>query len=209
MIREWLTMVSTVLRRRCRVLPALVLLCSVCSSLAAQAGWQLDNRNSQLNFVSVKAGDIGEVHSFSQLSGGVSDTGEVNVTIHLASVDTLIPLRDERMREMLFETGAFPTALLHGHLSIGQFTKLAVGDSVSTDTTLMLDLHGKREAVTASLLIARLGTGRFMITSQAPVVLQTDTFGLSAGVEKLRAAAGLPSISKSVPVTFVFTLVAE
>jgi len=76
------------------------------------AAWTLDNDSSQVSFVSVKAGDAGEVHRFTEISGGLSADGNASVTIQLASVDTLIPLRDERLREMLFQTDMFPTALL-------------------------------------------------------------------------------------------------
>jgi hypothetical protein len=174
---------------------------------SALATWQIDNANSQLNFVSVKAGDIAEVHKFTQLSGSINAKGDVEVTVHLASVDTRIPLRDERMREFLFETGIFPTASIHGHLELEPYANLDAGESIALPATLQLDLHGKRVAFVADLLVARLSAGRIMVTTRAPILLNTEDFELAAGVLELRELAGLDSISKSVPVNFVLTLV--
>ena len=81
---------------------------------ADSAKWQLDTDGSQISFVTVKAGDIAEVHSLSKLSGNVSfgegHSGEVNLDIHLESVETSIPIRNERILEFLFEVAQFPLA---------------------------------------------------------------------------------------------------
>ena len=73
------------------------------AATSANAAWQLDGERSALSFVSTKAINIAEVHRFGELSGGVDADGMVNVSINLDSVDTAIELRDDRMKEMLFE----------------------------------------------------------------------------------------------------------
>ena len=67
----------------------IALLSSLLICGGAWADWVLDGERSQLNFVSIKAGDVGEVHRFAELSGTVTEAGEANVVIELASVDTL------------------------------------------------------------------------------------------------------------------------
>ena len=52
------------------------------------------------------------------------------------------------------------------------------------------------------LKVTRLNDQSFSVSSLEPLLLNADRLGLSNGVEALRAIAGLPSISKSVPVTF-------
>ena len=184
---------------------------ALAASCGSLADWQLDNAASQLNFVSVKATDIAEVHKFTEVSGTIRDggktTGEIDLSVELASVDTLIPLRDSRMRELLFETVTFPTAKLYGNLPLADFLTLGVGDSKTADITLTLDLHGAKAPVTANVLVSRLSPSRMLVTAKQPVVLQAQTFSLVKGIEALREAAGLPSISKSIPVSFVFTFV--
>jgi len=51
------------------------------AALPATASWTLDNDASQLSFVSVKAGDAGEVHRFTQLTGAVADDGNATIEI--------------------------------------------------------------------------------------------------------------------------------
>jgi len=64
---------------------------------AALADWQLDNGDSTLDFISVKKSTVGEVHHFKQLSGSITDAGQASVDIELASVETNIPIRNERL----------------------------------------------------------------------------------------------------------------
>ena len=66
-------------------------------SLVTQARWQLDSDASNLSFISIKNGTIVETHTFSTLSGEVGNDGNAAVIIALSSVQTLIPIRDERM----------------------------------------------------------------------------------------------------------------
>ena len=78
----------------------------------------------------MKATDVVEVHRFNQLSGTIYDsgkrTGDAELSVHLASVNTQIPLRDSRMRDLLFEIAKFPTAELFGSLELSDFTQLCL-----------------------------------------------------------------------------------
>ena len=169
------------------------------------AAWSLDNDASQVSFVSVKAGDAGEVHRFTEISGGLTAEGSASVTIQLASVDTLIPLRDERMREMLFQTNLFPTASLSTNIDMDALAALAPGDSLDMTANLTLDLHGQQLSLAAEMIVARLGNHRLMVSSRKPVIINAASVDLVNGIEALREIANLPSISKAVPVSFVLT----
>ncbi len=171
----------------------------------AWAEWTLDNDQSQLSFISVKKGDIAEVHRFDQLDGSVDGKGNVKLVIQLASVDTAIPIRDERMREMLFNTKLFPTAILTARVDAGKVSKLKVGEMMVDALEGQLNLHGEVTPVTAELVVAKLSSDTVLVSSRKPLVLQAGDFKLVEGVEKLREVAGLPSISKAVPVSFVLT----
>lgn len=169
------------------------------------AAWTLDNDSSQVSFVSVKAGDAGEVHRFTEISGELLADGNASVTIQLASVDTLIPLRDERMRELLFQTGLFPTASLSANINMDALNALEPGDSMDMAANLALDLHGHQIALAADMIVARLGDHRLMVSSRKPIIVNAASVDLVNGIEALREIAGLPSISKAVPVSFVLT----
>ncbi len=169
------------------------------------AAWTLDNDSSQVSFVSVKAGDAGEVHRFTEISGGLSTDGNASVTIQLASVDTLIPLRDERLREMLFQTDMFPTASLSADIDMDALNALEPGESMDIATSLSLDLHGHQILLATEMIVARLGDHRLMVSSRKPVIVNAASVDLVSGIEALREIAGLPTISKAVPVSFVLT----
>jgi len=169
------------------------------------AAWTLDNDSSQVSFVSVKAGDAGEVHRFTEISGELSSGGKASVTIQLASVDTLIPLRDERMRELLFQTGIFPTASLSTDIDMDALNAIEPGDSMDMAANLTLDLHGQQLSLAAEMIVARLGDHRLMVSSRKPVIVNAASVDLVNGIEALREIANLPSISKAVPVSFVLT----
>ena len=169
------------------------------------ADWTLDNDSSQVSFVSVKAGDAGEVHRFTEISGELSAGGKATVTIQLASVDTLIPLRDERMRELLFQTGVFPTASLSTDIDMDALSAIEPGNSMDMAANLTLDLHGQQLSLAAEMIVARLGDHRLMVSSRKPVIVNAASVDLVNGIEALREIANLPSISKAVPVSFVLT----
>ena len=169
------------------------------------AAWTLDNDASQISFVSVKAGDAGEAHRFTEISGELSADGKASVTIQLASVDTLIPVRDERMREMLFQTDLFPTASLSANIDMDALNAIEPGNSMDMATDLTLDLHGQQLSLAAEIIVARLGNHRLMVSSRKPVIINAASVDLVNGIEALREIANLPSISKAVPVSFVLT----
>jgi polyisoprenoid-binding protein YceI len=169
------------------------------------ADWSLNNAQSQLSFISIKKGDIAEVHRFDQLDGSVDANGNVSLTIQLASVDTAIPIRDQRMREMLFNTNAFPRAVLTAKVDASALNQLEAGDVSTSSLEGKLSMHGQTGTVSAELAVARLGPNKLLVSSRKPVVLQAADYDFLEGVEKLREVAGLSSISKAVPVSFVLT----
>ncbi|VAV93326.1 hypothetical protein MNBD_ALPHA06-2309, partial [hydrothermal vent metagenome] len=65
--------------------------------------WKLDTANSQLSLFVVKADAVGETFTLKLTKGSVSDQGTANVEIDLTSIETGISIRNERMREHLFE----------------------------------------------------------------------------------------------------------
>ncbi len=173
-------------------------------SPGALADWSLNNDLSRLSFVSIKATDIGEVHKFTQLGGNIAD-GKVTVSVNLVSVDTLIPIRDERMQEILFETEIFPTATITAPLDFAALDNLARGQVQTLAVEANLSLKSQTLPLTAELLAVRADEDTLVISSLQPVLITAAAAGLSDGVEKLREIAGLPNISQAVPVSFVFT----
>ena len=189
-------MISKLLQTKLAALLAAILFTGV-----AQAHWSLDNDASSLSFVTVKAEHVAEAHTFDSLSGTIGDDGGVEISIELASVNTMIPIRNERMQEMLFETNLFPDATISGSINLDALTGMDAGSSVARQIDFELSLHGQSVALAADVQITRTGEG-VIVSTLKPIIVMADSFSLVAGVEKLREVAGLPGISRAVPVSF-------
>jgi polyisoprenoid-binding protein YceI len=175
----------------------------------ALASWTVDNDHSRLSFVSVKAGTMAEAHHFEALSGVLDDEGQFDLVIDLDSVETMIPIRNERMREMLFDTATYPEATLSARLDLAAVQGLEVGEQTDIAAEAQLELVGQSTTLTIQAVVARLSDTKLLVTSAQPLTLNADNLGLGDGVEQLRDVAGLSSISPAVPVTFRLTLVKD
>ena len=173
-------------------------------SVLSSAGfaWDLQPDASTVNFVSVKKDSIGEVHRFKQLQGSLDSKGAATLTIALASADTGVEIRDQRLREMLFEVAQFPTATFQAAIDPSVITALKVGQQTVVAVKGELALHGKTAPIAADVIVTKLLDGRLSVISQKPLIVNAENFDLVAGVANLAEAASLPAISTAVPVTF-------
>lgn len=166
----------------------------------ARAGWELDNERSLVGFISVKNASIAEQHQFKSVTGGIDDRGNVQLVIDLDSVETLIPIRNQRMRELLFETVRFPSATLTA--AVPQELLAPDPGTVEMRTiSVTLELHGSSQDLEADVLVSRHSDGALQVVLRRPLLLNAGDFGLGEGVGVLREVAGLNSISMAVPVS--------
>ena len=172
------------------------------ASTSALAGWQLDNDASQVYFISIKKSAIGEIHHFTSVSGMLSDSGEANLDIDLASVETNIGIRNERMQKMLFETNLFPKASIKGKFDANRIRKLRAGDHFTVQQQASLELHGEKQMINTQIRVVKLTSQRVLVSTIKPIILNVGDYKLYQGVEKLKEVAGLPSIASAVPITF-------
>lgn len=172
------------------------------SSAISTAAWSLDSTASYLNFVTTKNIHTVEAHSFTSLSGDISAAGVAALRIDLNSVDTGVALRDERMRDLLFKTTNFPTATVTLNLPSGLLSGLAIGNTSEIQITASLDLHGVASPVATKVSVQRLSATRILVQNLSPVVVNAPDHALADGVEALRNAVGIASISAAVPVDF-------
>lgn len=177
------------------------LVLTLLASQTALAQWDLDNEMSSLSFVTTKAEHVAEVHTFEQMSGTLSEKGDLSIAIELISVNTMIPIRNERMQAMLFETDIFPEATITGNVDMSQLLGLAPGDTTAMAIDFELSIRGVAKAYTADVQVTRTGTG-LVASTRKPIVVAADSHDLVSGVDALREVAGLPSISRAVPVSF-------
>jgi hypothetical protein len=179
----------------------LAALLTLLASAQAVAQWTLSADDSSLSFISVKAEHIAEVHSFARLSGEIDSGGEAVVSIDLTSVQTGIDIRNERMQSMLFNTDMYPRAQVSADVDAAALSSMAVGESAVLEVPLAINLHGEVLTLSAPLRVSHV-QGGLRVDTLAPIIVKADAFALVDGIESLREIAGLPSISRSVPVSF-------
>jgi len=167
--------------------------------------WQLQPADSCLSFVSIKKDSIGEVMHFKDLTGSLETGGTAQLSISLASVETGISVRDQRMRDLLFQVDQFPTATFEGAVDMTTVATLKSGEQIHVPIKGKLLLHGKTVEIAAETLATKLADGRLSVVTPQPVIVNAGAFGLTDGVKKLMELAHLPSISEAVPVTFALT----
>ncbi|UAA38901.1 YceI family protein [Paraneptunicella aestuarii] len=173
------------------------------ATLPSWAGWKLEPELSSVDFVSVKKEHIAETHHFKKLTGAISDSGKLMVNIDLASVETGIGIRNERMQNMLFEVAEFQKAVLSSDVSevLAELTKDGSSKQLITTQQATLVLHGKKQAIEVKLLLTFDGNNKVTASVITPILIHAKDFDLEAGVIALQEIAGLSGITKTVPVT--------
>lgn len=187
------------IEKSCHKIGLITLACLL--STAANAEWTLNSELSNLHFISIKKNTVGEVHHFKQLTGSLNDKNRATVTIPLNSVETLIPIRNERMQAVLFESQQFPLATITTTLNADAIKALASGATTVQTLNLVVTLHGETQTYPGNIQITKLDSGTVMAATQTPIIVNAVDFKLLKGIEDLRELAGLPSIASAVPVT--------
>ncbi len=167
--------------------------------------WTLNAEESRISFVSVKAGVIAEPHYFPGISGNVTAGGDAMLEIDLASVQTQLEIRDERMRDFLFDVADFPTASVSTQIDPAELAGLTSGDRIVLPSTVTLDMRGVAIDLDAELAVTRTAADKVKVETTSPVIVDASRIDLADGLEELRSLANLPSITGQVPVTVSLT----
>ncbi|MEL7445255.1 MAG: YceI family protein [Pseudomonadota bacterium] len=196
----------TAFARTVAIVPALVL--AACAQAPAEAppvtdaAWTVDGEASQLHYVTVKSGEIAENNKFTGLSGSVSPAGAATIEIDLASVETGVDIRDERMRDVFFEVADYPTATVSAQIDPELFDGMGVGDSVTQPLDATVTVKGVETAIQTEVSVTRVSDDRVLAVSTDPVIVYADALDLTGGLALLQELAGLPSITPAVPFSF-------
>ncbi len=157
--------------------------------------WQLIPADSQFSFVTTKNKTFTEEHSIQFSSGYINNARELKIELDLSSVDTQIPIRDQRLKEILFQTEKFPIATITTLLD----QRLPLSEPF--DIEFQLDLHGFPKTMSASVYIQTF-EGALVVTNYEPVLVNGRDFALDGAINQLTKIAGLQSIDYSVLVDF-------
>ncbi|WP_258240480.1 YceI family protein [Pseudidiomarina homiensis] len=171
------------------------------STSAFAADWTLDSERSTLHFVSVKNDTIAEIHRFTKLSGEMND-GELQVTIPVASIDTAIPIRNERMLEHLFNADEYASVTATATIPTEIYDIETATGTLPVVVPMKVFIAGEAVEVDAALQVTKLDADHVVATTSQPVLINASEFKLVAGINKLQEIAGLQAIDHVIPVTF-------
>ncbi|MFK8033735.1 MAG: YceI family protein [Hyphomicrobiales bacterium] len=186
-----------------RILTGLICATSLLVTAPAFAGghstWKSVPEESSIAFGSVKKDTVGEVHHFETVNGTVADSGEISITIDLASVETNIDIRNERIAKHVFQDGA-ATAVISGTIGMEEVNALKAGETAIVDIEAKLAFAGGETDIEAEMLVARLSENRVLVTTADFIMMPTADLGIDEGVNMLMKLAKLPGITRVTPV---------
>ena len=190
---------------------AMLALTASLASTASHAAWRVDSGQSTFSFTTTKAARPGaaalaEVQTFRQVGGSVGDDGRLVFDVELASVETNIGLRNERLKDLLFRVADHPKAVFTGTVDMRRVQMLRAGASADIDVSGALTISGETRPLTASLRVVRLANGALCVATRMPIVVNLKDYGLQDEVEALRALMNLDVLASSAPVSFTVML---
>ncbi|MDK1289072.1 YceI family protein [Pseudoalteromonas umbrosa] len=173
---------------------------SLCLMSQAVSAWQLNSELSDLSFTSIKLNSVAENHHFTSLSGEITESGQLSIEIDLSSIESLIPIRNERMKKVLFDVSQYQTATIKADIK-PWLSQLDTGPQVLKAVPVTLNLHGKSLVLKLDLMVNNQAK-TLQVSPLRAVLINSRDFDLTDGIEALRKLAGLNSIAQTVPVTF-------
>ena len=177
-------------------------------SSLSMADWSLQQPSS-IHFLTSKNTHTTEIHNFKKFDASINASGLAKLTIDLTSVDTRIGIRDERMQEHLFETSRFSQASFEAEIPAKILAKVRDGQQTQFELKGKISLHGEQAQAYSQVMISPNKDNTITVTSITPMLIDAASFKLVAGINKLKALAGLKSITYTVPLTFNLSFKAD
>lgn len=168
------------------------------------ADWEVSN--ASITFLSSKINkqlnSVTEQSRFTASQAVLGKDGGFKMEVDLSSVNTGIEIRDQRLKDWVFETAKFAKANVTGTVDVDAVSKLAVGETINLKQPLVLDIHGKQLNLEADLAAQRISADKIMVSTLSPVLLDIKAMDMVGGVAQLVEVMGLSSIVEQVPVSF-------
>jgi len=164
---------------------------------AADESWRLNKDTSELVIASTKNSQITERHNLSFQSGAITKQGVARLVVDLLSIETNIPIRNERMRKYLFDNQ--PQAIIEMSFTPSALQQLMAGQSSAVTLPAAVTANGTKLSVPVAVRTNSDGGG---VVVSGETQIDVAKFGYGPGIEQLRVIAGLAAISTTVPVSF-------
>ncbi|KXF83129.1 YceI family protein [Enterovibrio coralii] len=178
---------------------AAILALSLSPSLAfASSDYTIVSDASSISFATIKKTYVVEPATLSGVKGSVDASGKFSVTAPLSSISTGIPIRNQRLNELFFDSSKFPMLKVEGQVDMAALDKndAMLQQSIPAKVTLF----GNTKDVTLDMNIIKADDNIFAFTYK-PVIISGATFGIPEdNLKKVSATVGNIDISSTVPV---------
>lgn len=180
-----------------KIIVAMLLLAASYPSYA-QNRYIIDESISTVNFATIKKQYVVESALISQVSGQVSESGLLTASVPLNKINTGIPIRNDRLNQLFFNSTAFPNIEVKSNIP----AEFLSAESIIKQTTLpvSLTIMGNTKTVDITLNVVKSGD-IVAVSSARPVIIRASEFGIpAANLRQLAATVGGLAISDTVPV---------
>lgn len=191
-------------------LPALLLMLLPALTAAADV-WKLDGEHSSLSYLSSKMllgsfSTVFEQNHFRKISAEIQDDS-TRLLIDTASVETGVPIRDERVMQHVFESTKYPNAVVEVKLGKNFVDGLAVGAVEVREVRADLRIKELSHPVAAKLSITRIDDDRLLLQTVEPILVDAVKYEMRDGFKVLAGLVELFRIPTTIPVSFKLVFV--
>lgn len=169
----------------------------------AFAGWTVVPERSELTYLSSKMtgnfSTVFENNRFTVFSGAVSAAGEVKLEVDLSSVNTGVAIRDERIKEFVFDVKNHPRATIG--LSVGAIGDKPYPPGYTQKVEAALTMRGITGRVGGEVSVVRTGGG-LLVQTVSPILINAADYGMFESFELLKDFVKLFNIPTTIPVSF-------
>lgn len=169
----------------------------------SQADWVVDDSQSEITYLSTKvfaesAGSATENNVIEGITGSISNEGIAEFVIDLSTLETAIPIRNERVLKYVFDvTNKGHKAFLRAQISPSSTNQSSVDESVPATLTI----GETTKPINLKVSMIRSGSDLFVVSSE-PAIVKGSDYAMSAGFKKLTELAALSFITMDIPVSF-------
>jgi hypothetical protein len=173
---------------------AFIISLTLAFSSLSLADWTLQ-QPSNIQFLTSKNTHITEIQSFKKFDAFINNSGLAKFTIDLASIDTLIGIRNQRTKEHLFEISSFSQAGFEAEIPATIFNKVKSGQQIRFELKGKISLNGGQTPAHCQVMISPSEDNTITVTNVRPILIDAGSFNLIARINKLHELAGLKSIA--------------
>ena len=172
------------------------------AAVADAAKWVVVPERSEITYLSSKMtgnfSTVFENNRFTVFSGSISNAGEVKLEVDLNSVDTRVAIRDERVREHVFDVKNHPRATIG--LSVGTVGDKPYPPGYTQKVEASLTMRGVTGRVGGEVSVVRTGDG-LLVQTVSPILVNAADYGMTEGFETLKDLVKLFNVPTTIPVS--------